>query len=395
MHKQSGNKQSGSGLRQWLNHLTIRWFGKPLTRVLDYCVGVPLVGALALMHRRRAFPSGIERVGVLCSPTMGDTVLFSAVLLDLRAHFGTAVEIVHVCGSKNLLAAELLRGANWHIVIDLTRPRLAMRQLRAERLDVLFDFSSWQRVTAALALTSQSRYTVGFRSAGQHRGRGYDVTVTHRADQHELDNFRDLLRGAGIRTAAEPQITVSDVALREAWQEERDIVAFHPWPAGGPQSLREWPEEHWWAIATKLARPGTVFAITGSPAERARSEAFAERLASAANVRAAVFTGGDGLRQLVTLLRKARLVVSVNTGVMHLAAVAGAPTVSLNGPTAERRWGPRGRCCVGVAPADGSGGYLHFGFEFHHRMPDVMNRITADQVLDASSILLARCGHPV
>ncbi len=380
------------GLQQFLNRLTTRWFGKPLTRVVDYCLGIPLVNAVALTRSRRSLPSDSKKVGVFCSPTMGDTVLLSAALLDLRTHFGLDIEIVHFCGKKNLLAAELLSGVDRRVVIDLTRPRTAIRQYRAERLDILFDFSSWQRVTAGLAFASRSRFTVGFRSAGQHRGRAYDVAVEHRADQHELDNFRDLLRGVGIQTAAQPRITVPEVALPAPWQEERDIVALHLWPAGGPQSMREWPEERWFAVASEFARPGTLFAITGSPAERARSEAFAERLRSTTGVRAAVFTGGDGLRQLVTLLRRARLVVSVNTGVMHLAAVAGAPTVSLNGPTAEHRWGPRGRCCVGVAPEDGSGGYLHFGFEFHPRMPDVMKQISAEQVVQAASTLTSRCG---
>ena len=108
-------------------------------------------------------------------------------------------------------------------------------------------------------------------------------------------------------------------------------------------------------------------------------------------MRAAAFVGGDGLRQLVTLLRKARLAIAVNTGVMHLAAVAGAPTVSLNGPTAAHRWGPRGPCCTGVAPHDGSGGYLHFGFEFHERMPDVMPRILPTEVIAAARQLLSEC----
>jgi len=36
-------------------------------------------------------------------------------------------------------------------------------------------------------------------------------------------------------------------------------------------------------------------------------------------------------------------VVSVNTGVMHVAAALGTPTIALNGPTSGTRWGPRGR----------------------------------------------------
>jgi len=98
----------------------------------------------------------------------------------------------------------------------------------------------------------------------------------------------------------------------------------------------------------------------------------------------------DGFCTLTHVLRNAMLVVSVNTGVMHLAAVAGAPTVSLNGPTAEHRWGARGRNVANVQPADGSGGYLHLGFEFKGQPEDVIQRISVAQVLDACATVMAR-----
>jgi heptosyltransferase-3 len=191
---------------------------------------------------------------------------------------------------------------------------------------------------------------------------------------------------------AEPRVTVADGDLAEPWQSEPGIVVFHPWPAGGSLSLREWPEDYWMALAQRLARPDVIFAVTGAPAQIAQSRAFAVRLALAPGVRAMAFEGEGGLVQLVRLLCKARLAVSVNTGIMHLAAVVGIPTVSLNGPTADHRWGPRGRCCVGVSPADGSGGYLHFGFEISPHSVDVMSRIKPDQVAEAAKALLVQCG---
>lgn len=329
----------------------------------------------------------------MCSPTMGDTVLFSAVLLDLRSHFGEDVEIIHFCGKKNLLAAQLLQGADRRVTIDLSRPLAAAGKLRTERLDVLFDFSSWQRVTALLALASRTALTVGFQSPGQHRSSAYGMAIQHRADQHELENFRDLLRGAGIATAADPDIPPTSVALGAEWESETDVIILHLWPAGGSDSLREWPLENWILLAQEIAQPGSIFAITGSPDDGPRSRAFVAKLTAETGLRAAVFQGGDGLQQLVALMRKAHLVVSVNTGVMHLAAASGAPTISLNGPTSGLRWGPKGRCCAGVAPADGSGGYLHFGFEFNRHSPNVMEKITPEQVAVAARDLLAKCGH--
>ena len=84
------------------------------------------------------------------------------------------------------------------------------------------------------------------------------------------------------------------------------------------------------------------------------------------------------------MLRRARVVVSVNTGVMHLAAIVGAPTVSINGPNRNGRWGPVGPRALGVeAPGPGCG-YLHLGFNFDGQATDCMERISVEQVATAA-----------
>jgi len=112
-------------------------------------------------------------------------------------------------------------------------------------------------------------------------------------------------------------------------------------------------------------------------------EPFVQRL-QAAGLRAEPFVSPDGFRTLTHLLRRARLVVSVNTGVMHLAAIVGARLVAINGPNRNGRWGPIGPRAVGVeAPGKGCG-YLHLGFNFDGQPTDCMERTTVDQVYSAT-----------
>jgi ADP-heptose:LPS heptosyltransferase len=328
----------------------------------------------------------------MCSPALGDTLLFSAALQDIREAFPSA-HIVHFCMKQNLAASEIVSGADERVVISLTRPAEAMRRLRSEKVDVLFDFTGWQRLTAFLTMMSGAKYTVGFRSAGQYRGRAYDRAVEHSAKRHELENFRVLLIGSGlaIATTHEPAVVIPS-SENDVFHGERDIVAFHPWASGQSSWLREWPAERWIELAKRLRGTETLFLITGAPSDSARTTPMVEQM-RAAGLRAEAFVSPDGFVTLTRLLRRARLLVSVNTGVMHLGAVAGGATVSLNGPTAEHRWGGRGRCCANVQPADGSGGYLHFGFEFDGQPEDIMERITVDQVAEACEALVARCGE--
>ncbi len=363
--------------------------GSKKNRLLDLWVGTPLLNALATVRRRRSWPAQVERIGVMCSPALGDTLLFSAVLADIRAAFPQA-HITHIAMPQNRAAAEIIAGADARILIELTQPATSIRAIRACRFDVLLDFSSWQRLTAFYSMLSGARFTAGFRTAGQHRGRGYDHTVEHRNDRHEVDNFRALLDGLGIPSGAAPQVVLTQPKT-EPLPGEPDLVVFHLWASGARSWLREWPSERWIELAQRIGAPDTLFVVTGAPSDRERMTPFVAQMQQA-GLRAVAFCSPDGFVSLVAVLRRARLVVSVNTGVLHLAAIAGAPTLGLNGPTANHRWGPIGRCALGIGPADGSGGYLNLGFEYAGQPEDVMTRVTVAQAVTASEDLLARCG---
>jgi heptosyltransferase-3 len=357
--------------------------GSRKNRWMDYWVGIPLLNALAtakISGRQRPWPAEVARIGMMCSPALGDTLLFSAVLQDVRAQF-PYTEIIHFCMRQNLAAAELIPGADRRVLIDLTRPVETIRRMRSEGVDVLLDFTSWQRLTAFYSLMSGARFTVGFQTAGQHRGRGYDVAVEHRADRHEVENFRHLTDRVGITVGSAPRVTVPAIAA-EPLAAVQDVVVFHPWASGTRSWLREWPEKRWIALATQLSEPETVFAITGAPSDRERIEPFLLRMA-AEGLNSVAFIGADGFVSLAHLLRRARVVVSVNTGVMHLAAVLGTPTVSINGPNRNGRWGPVGERAIGVeSPGEGCG-YLHLGFDFDGKATDCMERITVEMVVAA------------
>jgi len=364
--------------------------GSKKNRLMDYWLGIPLLNLLAtarMARRRRQWPDRVARIGVMCSPALGDTLLFSGALQDVRKHFPGA-EIIHFCMKQNLAAAELIPGADRRVLIDLTDLRKSIRLMRAERMDVLLDFTSWQRLTAFYSMTAGAKFTVGFQTAGQHRSRGYDLVVEHRSDRHEVENFRALLMAIGIAAGSEPRVNIPAVAV-EPLAGARDIVAFHLWASGTRSWLREWPEDRWIALARQLARAETVFAITGAPGDRERIEPFLGRMA-AAGLKAVPFIGTDGFASLAHLLLRARVAVSVNTGVMHLAAIVGAPTVSINGPNRNGRWGPVGRYAVGVeSPGEGCG-FLHLGFDFDGKATDCMERITVEMVVAAAHEVIAR-----
>jgi ADP-heptose:LPS heptosyltransferase len=152
---------------------------------------------------------------------------------------------------------------------------------------------------------------------------------------------------------------------------------------------REWPEDRWVTLAKRLAAlqggGKMLFVITGSPSDQVRSDPFVRKLREL-GLEAETFVGRDGFATLCQILLHARLVVSVNTGVMHLSAILNAPTISLNGPNSNGRWGPVGSRAIGIESPGKGCGYLHLGFE--SGATDCMERITVEMVLAAADDLL-------
>jgi ADP-heptose:LPS heptosyltransferase len=364
--------------------------GSKRNRLIDKWVGVPVLNLIASLRRGRSYPDNIERVGVICSLALGDTLLFSAALRSVRDHFQTK-HLVYFCGQQNVAAAELIPGVDELVLIDLLKPYETIRRMREKRLDILLDFSSWQRLTAFYTMMSGARFTVGFRTAGQHRHRGYDRVTDHTRDRHELDNFSALLQSAGITERYPPCIVPPTVAKPALLTIDKKLIVFHLWPSGVRSYTREWPEDRWVALAkglaTNSAERKALFVVTGAPSDGLRSETFVGKLRSA-GLEAEAFIGRDGFASLCQILLHASLVVSVNTGVMHLAAILGAPTISLNGPNNNRRWGPVGPRAIGIESPGNGCGYLHLGFESGRGVTDCMQRITVNMVLAVAAELV-------
>jgi heptosyltransferase III len=355
--------------------------GSSLNRTLDRYIGVPLVATAGLLHHSRALPSRVNRIGLLSATALGDTLLLAGLTRDVKRQF-PASEVVLICGHTNRPAAALLPGVDHVLSVPLTSPIATVKTLRGHGpFNVLLDFSPWSRLTALYVAASGSQWTGGFKSDRQLRHFAYDAWALHSSHQHEIQNYRDLARLAGIVSESQPEIFPShDRSSSRTIPEGRTIV-FHPWASGAQASLREWPEERWLGLAHQLASSESVFVITGGPGDQNRSMHLSQLL-NREGLRAQVFEGSSDLRDLAALLADSSLVVSVNTGVMHLAALTGARTVSLNGPTSPLRWGPLGRRVVSINAECPGCGYLNFGFEFRGQRRDCMLQISVKQVLD-------------
>jgi len=331
-------------------------------RSLDRWIGIPLIAGLGALRARRSLPQSIRRISLIKGDGMGDLVLLTGLLEDLR-HAYPGVEITFWGGGSVLPLARELSVVDHARAMDFRKPVSAIRALRRTEPDVVINCGQWSRVEALIAGLAKAKFVIGFSTPGQHQHYLCDATVPHRNDCHEMENFRALLKPLGIEPGAEPTIALKKVPTACSDDFSKiPAVAFHMFPSGLTHvHLKEWPEKSWAALAGACQREGRRVVITGGRQDRERAQNWIERHQLEDYVEN---HAGISIAETCALLQQVEAVVSVNTGVMHLAAALGTPTVGLHGPTNPLRWGPVGPKVASLGIPAPEGSYLNLGFEY-------------------------------
>jgi ADP-heptose:LPS heptosyltransferase len=150
-------------------------------------------------------------------------------------------------------------------------------------------------------------------------------------DEHEVRRWCRLV-AEGLGVAADPDAL--DLAVPPVPPPVTGAALVHP---GAAFPGRRWPPERFAAVARRLAERGLDVRITGGPTEveLARSVARTAGLGDDA-----VLAGRTSSLELAAVVAAARLVVSGDTGVAHLATAYRRPSVVLFGPVSPALWGP-------------------------------------------------------
>ena len=115
----------------------------------------------------------------------------------------------------------------------------------------------------------------------------------------------------------------------DQWLAERALAgtAIAALAPGAAHATKRWPVAHWSALGERLRAAGYRTVVVGGPEDRG----LAQQLVAAGA--AASAAGEFSLQETGALLQRARVVVSGDTGVMHMATGVGTPVVALFGPT--------------------------------------------------------------
>jgi ADP-heptose:LPS heptosyltransferase len=175
------------------------------------------------------------------------------------------------------------------------------------------------------------RRRIGFRCPTVEPGwEGLEWADVVAAHPHERARWCALLEAVGLPADPDDLRLAAPAARHPA---EAPVVV-HP---GARYGAKRWPADRFSAVAAALERPDCPVVVTGSPDERALALAVAD---AAGLARDRVLAGRTDLGELCDLVAGARLVISGDTGIAHVASAYATPSVVLFGPVDPAQWGP-------------------------------------------------------
>lgn len=196
--------------------------------------------------------------------------------------------------------------------------------MQAERFDLALQLHGGGRYSNPFTRKLGARVTAGLRTPDAAR---LDRNIPYIYFQPEILRYLEVVALVGAApTTFEPALalTAADIAEADALDlsPASPYVVLHP---GATDPRRHWPPEHFAAVGRSLARAGARVAVIGSGDERALTREVTERISTPAMDLCDRLTLGG----LAALLARSRVVVSNDSGPLHLAAAVGAATVGI------------------------------------------------------------------
>jgi len=218
-----------------------------------------------------------------------------------------------------------------------------VRWMRAQRFDWVIDLQSLAR-SGTFAWLANGGLTIGLDEPREGARGFYDILVPRpSAHTHAVDWYLGVLPLLGVPADWGfqwlPERPAEAQRVRQKWPVGQGRwIALQP---GARWLNKRWPAEYFAELVRQLAatHKEARFAILGSEEDRP----LAETVARADSQRCLDLTGKLSLLEMVEWIRCSNLMVTNDTGPMHVAAALGKPVVALFGPTEPRRTGPYGR----------------------------------------------------
>lgn len=268
---------------------------------------------------------------------IGDAVLLAPTIRLIKTIYPDC-KIAVLAERRNAGVFDLIPGVNQLYCYDT--PSEFIQALR-NNYDVVIDTEQWHRLSAVVARLIPAPIKIGF--ATNERQRMFTHTEPYCHDEYEVESFLRLARTFCGETTptidlAAPFLTIPENAkdrintLLEPLQGQPYLVIF----PGASIAERRWGAENYHTVALQLpATTGVKIVVVGGTVDQADAAVIA-------GAQGISLAGKTSLVETAAVIAEAKLLISADSGLLHLAVGLDVPTVSLFGPGIAAKWAPVG-----------------------------------------------------
>ena len=287
---------------------------------------------------------------------MGSITLTSPAILALRKQYPQAhITFLTFTGNRDIIEAlqlvdSIVEIDNKLIFSFLLSLPITFYRLRIRKFDLVIDFEFFTRFSAITSYLVCKRERVGFYDKRAYRGNLHTKKVPFNINAHVTENFCSLVRAVGVDCNPKRLVPLCIDKASDRYVEELldtkgatpgDTVIVINVNASTLSLQRRWPRENYKEIIAVLADTGALKVILiGAEADFE----YVQSLCKATRNSDCVINlaGKTTVLQLLSLLKRSRLLITNDSGPLHFAAALGVPTISFFGPETPVLYGPLG-----------------------------------------------------
>jgi lipopolysaccharide heptosyltransferase II len=301
---------------------------------VDTLFGSILTRILPRPKRMDTLPSTVLRFLLIRPGGIGDAVLLVPAIRALRRTYPQAV--LHVLAERRN-ASIFQMSPEVDNVLCYDRPRGLLSAFTGG-YDVIIDSEQWHRLSVLVARLVPSLWKIGFATNDRRRLLTHGVAYSH--DDYETESFFRLLSPLHISWPEEGESSFLQIPVAVQAQADeflagikRPFVTLFP---GASIPERRWGLEKFAALARKLFAQGVSVVVVGGADDCAAGDVIV------AGIGGLNLAGKTSLVESAAIVDQSSLLVSGDSGILHLGVGLGKSTVSLFGPGIAEKWAPRG-----------------------------------------------------
>jgi lipopolysaccharide heptosyltransferase II len=298
------------------------------------------------------------KILILKPSSLGDVIHALPVLRLLKLHFREA-EIFWwidsalaplIEGDPDLAGIVRFERKRWGKTRYWPEMLRSIRRMREQNFDVVIDLQCLAR-SGAFAWLARGKFLIGLDDAREGARGYYDLAVPRATfHTHAVDWYLSVLPPLGVPVhenfawlPERPQIAAEvnskwAPAISKLKTQNSKLILLQP---GARWPNKRWPEDYFAKLVHRLAQkyPEARFAVLGAKDDAPLGETILE----AAPAKVSNLCGHTSLPEMIEWVRRCDLMITNDTGPMHVAAALNKPLVALFGPTEPRRTGPYGQ----------------------------------------------------